>query len=136
MSFSVFENLFMSVPKVEDPQSIILSTKLENNNKSVNIVLTIGYLNNRLKCMKETGSFIIIINSQLPDGPNGIYCISRSNKLLPGSINALIETPGVHDERLVLEWNPCEYPLLKIKTNPINYKTNQNLFFYVKAITT
>ena len=138
--FSIFDNLFYTQSKTIDPESSILCLRIPYDN-SVNIKyknkFTIGYLrNNQFKCIKESGSFIIIVNSNFKHGPNGIYCISRSDSLLQGTVKPLIESNGKFDDSLELIWNAGEYPILNIQTKLNNYKDMNitNLSFYVKII--
>lgn len=97
----------------------------------------IGYINNfRNKCMRETGSYILIINSKNGSGPNAIYCISKSDKSKAGNIKELIKTNGILNDSLELDWNPHEYPVLKLKTNNLRYNNKEKiLYFSVKVIT-
>lgn len=135
-SFSIFDDFFQTPPKVEDPDSKLLYVKLPEQNIFYKHTLTISYLNNnRFKCIKDTGSFIVIINSKLENGPNAIYCISRSNKNLPGIIKPLVQSSGVFEDTFELKWNPIEDPILNIITKPSSYKDQTKLFFYVKIIT-
>jgi hypothetical protein len=137
-SFSIFDDFFQTPPKVEDPDSTLLYVKLPEQNTLFKYkhTLTISYLNKtRFKCIKDTGSFIVIINSKLENGPNAIYCISRSNKILPGIIKPLVQSSGVFEDTFELKWNPIEDPILNIITNPSNHKDQTKLFFYVKIIT-
>jgi hypothetical protein len=139
--FSIFDDIFYTQPKTDDPESSLLCLRIPYDN-SVDIkyinTFTIGYLrNNQFKCIKDTGSFIIIINSDFKNGPNGIYCISRSDNLLSGTVKPLVESNGKFEDSLELTWNAGEYPRLNIRTKLSNYKdiNIKTLFFYVKVIT-
>lgn len=120
-----------------DPDSKLLNVEVkENSNIFLKYLsstsLTVSYLNNNLfKQIKENGSFILIINSKDPKGPNGIYCISRSNSSSSGTIKPLVESKGMNGEFLELEWNPYEFPKLNIVLTNNKHK---RLSFYVKII--
>ena len=136
-SFSIFYDLFYSQPKINDPESSLLCLRIPYDNLNIKYqnTFTIGYLrNNQFKCIKDTGSFIIIINSDFKDGPNGIYCISRSDISSNGTVKPLIESNNKFGDSFELIWNPFEYPKLNIKTKLNNYK-DITLFFYVKITT-
>lgn len=127
---SWFEDLFnKSLPEIGD-NNIILSLDISNENKNYKgyTTLNIGYIK------KDTGSFIIIINSKEKGGPNAIYCISRSDVSKSGTIRELVKSDGVNDDELKLTWNPYEYPLLQIRTKLYLYNKN-NIDFTVNAIT-
>jgi hypothetical protein len=130
-----FEDLFtfpsFSTQEQSDHTSTILSTELSDKKYNFFTTISVGYINHRFK-IKDTGCFIIMITSQITSGPNAIYCISRSDKSLHGNIKELIKTNGVNDESIELEWNPYEYPLLKIRLKPTNYKYN-TINFLVKV---
>jgi len=134
LSFAIFDDLFYTQPKTNDPESSLLCLRIPNENKYKNI-FTIGYLrNNQFKCIKDTGSFIIIINSDLIDGPTGIYCISRSDSSLQGTVKTLVESNSKFGDSFELVWNPLEYPLLNINYNGKD-RNIRTLFFHVKIIT-
>lgn len=98
---------------------------------------SIGYItNNKFKKIKKTGSFLIIINSENKNGPNAIYCISKSDELKPGKIQELVRSDGLSNKDILdLVWNPNEYPFLRIKLRLDDYKEVNNINFYVKVIT-
>lgn len=130
---SWFEDLFNinSLDKINnDTNNIILSLDVSNENKNYKgyTTLNIGYIK------KNTGSFIIIINSKEKGGPNAIYCISRSDISKSGSITELVKSDGVNDDELKLTWNPYEYPLLQIRTKLYLYNKN-TIDFTVNIIT-
>jgi len=134
LSFTIFDDLFYTQPKTNDPESSLLCLRIPNENKYKNI-FTIGYLrNNQFKCIKDTGSFIIIINSDLIDGPTGIYCISRSDSSLQGTVKTLVESNSKFGDSFELVWDPLEYPLLNINYNGKD-RNIRTLFFHVKIIT-
>jgi hypothetical protein len=130
---SWFEDLFnmnQSVPEIGD-NNIILSLDISNENKNYKgyTTLNIGYIK------RDTGSFIIIINSKEKGGPNAIYCISRSDVSKSGTIRELVKSHGVNDDELELTWNPYEYPLLQIRTKLYLYNKNNRIDFTVNVIT-
>lgn len=141
-SFTIFDDLFYTQPKTNDPESLLLCLRIPSENKSENKYenkyknnFTIGYLrNNQFKCIKDTGSFIIIINSDLIDGPTGIYCISRSDSSLQGTVKTLVESNSKFGDSFELFWNPFEYPILNINYNGKD-RNIRTLFFHVKIIT-
>jgi hypothetical protein len=102
------------------------------NIKSINF----GYINHTSK-LKDTGSYIIIINSQTTSGPSAIYTISRSDRLLHGNVNKLTFSEGINGDVVELVWNPCELPLIKYYYKSL-YKSeetkSQKLTFLIKII--
>lgn len=123
----------------QEPNSKVLTVQVKENSNIFlkylpNTRLTISYLNNNLfKQIKENGSFIIIVNSKNPEGPNGIYCISRSNNESQGTIKTLVDSKGKMGDILELVWNPYEFPKLSIVLRDNTYKTT-TLSFYVNVI--
>ena len=158
--FPLFEELFIGSPQSKDPNTYVMSIKIDTYksdildkyltlypSKITTKTMRIGYINGFItNKIKDHGSYIIIINSYQTGGPNSIFCISRSDKLSHGIINKLIDSKGIHNDSIELEWNPAEYPLLKY-----NYKTLYNfnktdieynniisskLTFFIKIIST
>ena len=78
MSFFSFGESFNETPKntfkIEFETNNILSFR-----KNINTTYHIGYIS---KYIRDTGSFIVIINSDQQDSTNAIFCISRSNSLV------------------------------------------------------
>lgn len=114
-----------------------------NSNKTYNI----GYLTNKMfKNLKDTGSYIIIVNSYFNDnnyyndinddfnGPTAVYCISKSHKMQDGYINALSKSTDINENYIELEWNKGEFPLLKYKSVSKN-TIKKKLRFKIKIIT-
>lgn len=142
IKFPLFGELFNNntIEKVDNENTLVLKVYFRNTNDSLlrylnSTTFTVGYINNRFKKIRETGSFIIIVNSQ-EKGPNGIYCVSRSDPSKSGSVKELISSNGVGDESLEITWKPYEYPLLKFKTRLDNYKNKSEINFYVNVIST
>lgn len=149
--FSLIDNFpfFTNSPK-PDSDTNIMSINIDTYNSettfklhnTITKICKIGYLNGSISNkLKDYGSYIIIVNSQIDERPNVIFCISRSNKLSRGNITKLTETLGTDDDFLELEWNPGEYPLLKYNYK-IPYNASQTskkivkLTFFVKIIST
>lgn len=147
MSFKLplFDELF-NINSKPDPHTNIMSINIETYNSNIkNSINTItrehkiGYLNKNK--IKDYGSYIIIVNSLKENGPNCIFCISKSSKLSQGNITKLTNCPGIDNDVLELKWNPCEYPLLTYNYN-IPYNTssydskNIKLTFFIKIIST
>lgn len=148
--FPLINDLFTNSPK-PDPFTNIMTINIDtyiNDQKDIMLHNTIiktykiGYLNGFItNKIKDYGSYIIIVNSQMSEYPNCIFCISKSNTLSQGNIIKLIESHGINNDFLDLEWNPGEYPLLKYNykipynTNMYSKKTNK-LTFFIKIIST
>ena len=131
MSFPSFN---ISLPSISNP--FASSRTNDSNDKSFELVkyvtekdlytynydmrdlshtITIGYITSKyVSNIKDTGCYTIMINSQISEGPNGIFCLSRSDKSKKGIINALV---GKADDRLEVIWNPIEYPCVLLKHN-------------------
>jgi hypothetical protein len=78
----------------------------------------IGYITSKyVPNIKDTGCYIIMINSQINDGPNAIFCLSRSDKTKKGIINTLVNSDGKVGDRLEIIWNPMEHPCILLKHN-------------------
>jgi len=127
---SWFEDLFNINQLQHNTNNIILSLDISNENKNYKgyTTLNIGYIK------KNTGSFIIVVNSNEKDGPNAIYCISRSDVSKSGIIKELVKSDGVNDDVLGLTWDPYEYPLLQIRTKLYLYNKN-HIDFTINVIT-
>ena len=85
--------------------------------------------------MRLTGSFIIIINSENPFGPNAIYCISRSNISESGKIHELVKSNDTNDDQILdLIWDPFRYPLLNVKVKLDTFENIDVLKFYIRVV--
>lgn len=185
LNFFSFDEIFY--PKPIDKNTFQIVYPLDTCFFKNNCTFDIGYIN---KYTKDTGSYIIIINSNIikqatffdsikksldwqdtlstnitDTNPNAIFCISKSNKLHNGSINKLscsnssgqdervggqdtlnadlVETRVGGQDSINIEWNPCEYPLLKYnKCNSLHQQQdednlkNLSLVFNIKVIST
>jgi hypothetical protein len=134
MSFPSFN---ISLPTM--PNLFASSKTNENNNKSFELVkyatekdlytynydmrdlsytMTIGYITSKyIPNIKDTGCYIIMVNSQIHEGSNGIFCLSRSDKTKKGIVNPLVISHGKADDKLEIVWNPMEYPCVLLKHN-------------------
>jgi len=128
MSFQSIPSLLFGVPKrVENSRELVKYitqtdiyeydlSKASQSNFFCNV--KIGYINSKcIKNMKDTGCYIIMIDSQEKNGPNGIFCLSRSNNSKSGVINTLAASVGVNGDTLEIIWNPKEYPCVILKCN-------------------
>ena len=80
--------------------------------------VNIGYITSKyVPDIKDTGCYIVMINSQMDNGPNAIFCIARSDKSKSGIIQTLVSSTGKSNDRLELIWNPFEYPCILLKHN-------------------
>ena len=150
LNFFSFDEIFY--PKPIDKNTFQIVYPLDAYfYKNINTTFDIGYIN---KYTKDTGSYIIIINSNIvkqatffdslkkgldwqqstlltnaehDTDPNAIFCISKSNKLHNGSINKLScsKNNSSYEDSLSIEWNPCEYPLLKYNKYKNTLKDNR-----------
>ena len=86
----------------------------------------VGYITNKyVPDMKDVGCFTIMINSQLPGGPNGIFNLARSNRNNPGQVNKLVSSMGGANDSIDIEWNPMESPLIILK-----HRFSRNIVIY------
>ena len=134
--FSFFDEIFNN-PTSDDPDVKILSLRVRNSNDSMlrylgSTTLTISYLNNNKFTIRDTGAYFVTINSYFKNGPNAIYCISRSVSSEQGIVKELVSSKGGNGESFELDWNPYEYPVLSIKLKLNDYKQDQSLNFFVK----
>lgn len=139
MSFPHFPGL--SLPTIPNP--FAGSKTNENNDKSFELVkyvnekemyerdysssftfrdlsytITIGYISTKyVPNIKDTGCYTIMINSQINEGPNGIFCLSRSDKTKKGNVNVLTSSDGKVGDKLEVVWNPMEHPCILLKHN-------------------
>lgn len=138
----MFSQLFNCFENDIDHDTYIIDIIL-NSNRTYNI----GYLTNKMfKNIKDTGSYIIMVNSRLNylnsynyinddfNGPTAIYCISKSHKMQDGYINVLSKSADINENYIELEWNKGEFPLLKYKSISKN-TIEKKLRFKIKIIT-
>jgi hypothetical protein len=139
MSINFFKSLetFLTPfgPCAKDENSFILSTKLEKRSEHSDV----GYITNRLcNVIKDTGSYIIIVNDMDNNGPNAVFCISKSYKNQIGNVNVLSQSFNLNGDSLTIQWNEYEYPLLIYRKNILNISKTQTyteIYFVVKVIT-
>jgi hypothetical protein len=85
---------------------------------SLYYTINIGYISSKyVQNIKDTGTLIVMISSQIPEGPNAIFCLSRSDKSKSGDINTLVSSTGKCGDKLSIMWNPMEHPCLLLKHN-------------------
>lgn len=85
---------------------------------SLYYTINIGYISSKyVQNIKDTGCFIIMISSQISEGPNAIFCLSRSDKSKSGDINPLVSSNGKCGDKLDITWNPMEHPCILLKHN-------------------
>jgi hypothetical protein len=137
MSFPSFNISLPTLPTIPNP--FVSSKSNESNDKSFELVkyvtekdlytynydmrdlsytMTIGYITSKYVAnIKDTGCYTIMINSQISEGPNGIFCLSLSDKSKKGIVNTLVSSYGKADDRLEVIWNPMEHPCVLLKHN-------------------
>lgn len=81
-----------------------------------NIIM--GYINN----IMDTGCYIIMINCEKDDGPNGIFCLSRSDKQKEGDINTLVSSEGKFRDKIILKWKSFEKPSIILQRKKKKYQ--------------
>lgn len=80
--------------------------------------VNIGYITSKyVTNIKDTGCMMIMISSQIPEGPNAIFCLARSDKNKQGDINTLVSSAGKCGDKIDIMWNPMEYPCILLKHN-------------------
>lgn len=115
-------------------------TTLHKTFDSLYYTINIGYITSKyVQDIKDTGCFIIMISSQISEGPNAIFCLSRSDKSKSGDINTLVSSTGKCGDKLVIMWNPMEHPCILLKHNFIKKQilkedTKLRLAYNVKVI--
>ena len=136
MSFSPFSNLtfptipnpFVSKPKNEDNSFELVKYLTEkemynfdydtNYPREYSYTIDIGYITSKyVPTIKDTGCYMIMIESQISEGPNAIFCIARSDKSKSGTIQTIVSSVGKSNDRLEVKWNPMEYPCILLKHN-------------------
>lgn len=130
MSFPNFPGLtFPNMPVIPNP--FAGSRTNQNNDKSFELVkyvtergmydyqnITIGYITSKyVRDIKDTGCYLIMINSQINEGPNAVFCLSRSDKMKQGNVNTLVSSEGKVGDKLDIVWNPMEHPCVLLKHN-------------------
>ena len=108
-----------------DKSVVNLSIDILDDNRIV------GFIN---KNIRDTGAYMIIVNSDRIDGANGIYCISRSDKSKYGMIKNMCESTGIYNERIDIKWDPYEYPKLVLRETRLNTNKNVKLSYKVKIV--
>jgi hypothetical protein len=125
MSFSIFSGLSASNTNENDKsfEMIKYITEKDTYTSDYSTFFSskeciIGYITSKyVQNIKEIGCYIIMVNSQIKEGPNAIFCISRSDRTKDGSINKLISSEGKLGDKLDILWNPLEYPCIKLTHN-------------------
>jgi hypothetical protein len=116
-----------------DISNIFTFESTESNDSTLNIVKCInesseqeiiGYINN----IRDTGCYIVMINSDKDNGPNGIFCLSRSDKQKEGEINTLVSSEGICRNKIILKWNSFEKPSIILKRNKNKISSINNLY--------
>jgi hypothetical protein len=116
-----------------DISNIFTFESTESNDSTLNIVKCInesseqeiiGYINN----IRDTGCYIVMINSDKDNGPNGIFCLSRSDKQKQGEINTLVSSEGICRDKIILKWNSFEKPSIIL-----NRVHNKNKLFGIRS---
>jgi hypothetical protein len=134
MSFPNFPGLTLpNMPAIPNP--FAGSRTNQNNDKSFELVkyvteremyeyqypcynITIGYITTKyVPDIKDTGCYLIMINSQISEGPNAVFCLSRSDKMKKGNVNILVSSDGKVGDKLDIVWNPMEHPCVLLKHN-------------------
>lgn len=118
MSSNVYENNVKLTYKMTEKDIIILNNPI-----------ILGFIN---KGIKDTGSYILVINSDKEEGATGIFCTSKSKKSERGSINKLVSNNGIYNEILNVEWEPYEYPKLILQIHKLNkdkIKNKREIYF-------
>lgn len=90
---------------------------------TIDKILRIGYIN---KGIRDTGSYIFVINSDKEGGATGIFCTSKSKKSEKGTVNKLVVKDGKFNEILDVEWEPYEYPKLILRIHKLNKEYIKN----------
>lgn len=126
--FSSLNSSNANVINVNDIQIMLareVSFREYNNSDS----LLVGYISRKFSAkLKNTGCYMIMINSTEEEGPCGIFCVCRANSTDVGVINTLCKTKGVNGENIELEWNSQEAISLKLQTS------TSKIFFQHKVL--
>jgi len=64
--------------------------------------------------IKDTGSYIFIINSQKYGGATAIFVLSRSDRTKHGSVVQLSACSAISGEYIECTWKKFEYPKLQL----------------------
>jgi hypothetical protein len=140
MSFTPFSSITLpTLPTIPNP--FISSSKKDETSKTFELVkyvtekemynfeynnssyrdclyyIDIGYITSKYFPIKDTGCYIIMIESQISEGPNAIFTLARSDKSKPGIIQTMVSSHGKSNDHLELKWNPMEYPCVLLKHN-------------------
>jgi len=118
------ENIFEIVKYVTEQEMYTRDCSYYDDNSlnktfdSLYYTMNIGYISSKyVQNIKDTGCFIIMISSQIPDGPNAVFCLSRSDKSKSGDVTPLVSSTGKCGDKLDIRWNPMEHPCLLLKHN-------------------
>lgn len=133
---SSLSSLFSSSVQEVDGNIRVYYKMLVSEYKSVMEPVILGYMN---KNINDTGSYILVINSEKEQGATGIFCISRSKKSEIGYVNKLVANDGMYNEILNVEWDPYEYPKIilhihKLNKDKIQNKREINFMYNIKII--
>lgn len=137
MSFSPFltlptlptiPNPFVSKPKQQDNSFELVKYLKEKDMytfeydtsypREYSYTIDIGYITSKyVPTIKDTGCYMIMVESQISEGPNAIFCIARSDKSKSGTVQTIVSSVGKSNDRLEIKWNPMEYPCILLKHN-------------------
>lgn len=103
--------------------------------------IELGYITSKyVSGMKDTGCYIIMIESQISNGPHGIYLLARSSKEDNGIVNTLVQSKGKCNDYFEVVWNPMEHPCIRLRHNflkkdILNEDTKLRLGFDIRVMT-
>jgi hypothetical protein len=116
---------FNSESKYEKDNNTFKIVKYINEDSIDKGEYIIGYINS----IMDTGCYIIMINCDINEGPNGVFCLSRSDKQKEGDINTLVSSEGKNKDKIILKWNSYEKPSIILKRNKSKISIiNNNLY--------
>ena len=109
-----------------------MSYRLLMHNYNGNLSVVLGYLNNILSSnrIKDTGSYLLIINSENEGGASGIFGLSKSDKSKFGNVTTICSSEGILNDKLIIEWNPYEYPKILLNIRKLKTDKREIIFSY------
>jgi len=117
-----FPDLFNVSPKREKTFTVSIQP---------NLTVHACYVTNMyIDSMRDTGCYILMITTDKSDGPNGVFCLSKSNVHEMGKVNELASSIGKNNEKINVTWRPGEYPLIQY----LNGKDNNKCILKVRLI--
>jgi hypothetical protein len=100
--------------------------------KDISNPVNIGFIE---RGVQKIGCYIIMINSVEEGGPNGIYCLSKSDNNSVGNVSKLAYSTGLSGDSIDIEWQSNCFPRIILHYCDNNSSNDSVCFKYkIKVI--